>query len=240
MNTPKSIPGKSPPGLAIIIGASGGIGAAIHETLKDSGQYEQIWGTSRSGQHALDLTDEKSIQALAEQAKSSGLDIRLVFDATGYLHGAYGGPEKSWSAIDPDAMRYQFAVNAIGPALLMKHFLPLLPREGRSVFATISAKVGSISDNQLGGWYGYRAAKAALNQLVKTASIELARKRPHAICLALHPGTVATPLSDPFAKNNVRLQTPQQSATAMLDVVKHVTPEQSGHLVAYDGTSIAP
>lgn len=227
-------------GLAIVIGARGGIGAAIHDSLKASGQYEQIWGTSRAGPYRLELTDEASIEALAQQAKLSRLDIRLIFDATGYLHGQHGGPEKSWSAIDPDAMAHQFAVNAIGPALLIKHFLPLLPREGRSVFATISAKVGSISDNHLGGWYGYRAAKAALNQLVKTASIELARKRPHAICMALHPGTVATPLSDPFAKNNVRLQTPQQSATAMLDVIKQVTTDQSGHLLTYNGTSIDP
>lgn len=235
---------KPSAGLAIIIGASGGIGAAIHELLTASGRYEQIWGTSRTSHdtslHWLELGNEMSIEALAQQAKSSGLDIRLVFDATGYLHGQQGGPEKSWSAIDPNAMAHQFAINAIGPALLMKHFLPLLPREGRSVFATISAKVGSISDNRLGGWYGYRAAKAALNQLVKTASIELARKRPQAICLALHPGTVATQLSDPFAKNGVRLQTPQQSATAMLNVIKQAEPEQSGGLIAYDGASIMP
>lgn len=226
--------------LAIIIGASGGIGSAIQEQLVASRSYAQIWGTSRKGPHPLDLTHEPSIAALAEQVKSSGLDLRLIFDATGYLHGPQGGPEKSWSAIDANAMAYQFAINAIGPALLIKHLLPLLPRQGRSVFATISAKVGSVSDNHLGGWYGYRASKAALNQLVKTASIELARKRPHAICLALHPGTVETPLSDPFAKNNVRLQTPAQSAAAMLDVIGQATTQQSGSLVAYDGTYIAP
>lgn len=235
---------KPPAGLAIIIGATGGIGAAVHEVLTVSGQYEQIWGTSRtgsdSGLHWLELGNEASIEALAQRAKSSGLDIRLVFDATGYLHGQQGGPEKSWSSIDPTAMAHQFAINTIGPALLMKHFLPLLPREGRSVFATISAKVGSISDNRLGGWYGYRAAKAGLNQLVRTAAVELARKRPNAICLALHPGTVATPLSDPFAKSNVHLQTPQQSATAMLGVIMQAKSEQSGSLVAYDGATISP
>lgn len=226
--------------LAIVIGASGGIGAAVHQDLAASGRYSDVWGTSRTGPHPLDLTHEPSIAALAEQVRSSGLDLRLIFDATGYLHGAYGGPEKSWSAIDPTAMAYQFAINAIGPALLMKYFLPLLPRQGRSVFATISAKVGSISDNHLGGWYGYRASKAALNQLVKTASIELARKRPDAICLALHPGTVETPLSGPFAKNNVRLQTPAQSAAAMLNVIEQAGPQHSGHLLSYDGAPIAP
>lgn len=231
---------KPSAGLAIVIGAKGGIGAAIHDVLRASKHHEQVWGTSRDGPHVTDLADEASIAALAEQARLSGLDIRLVFDATGYLHGKQGGPEKSWSAIDPNAMAHQFAINAIGPALLMKHFLPLLPREGRSVFATLSAKVGSISDNHLGGWYGYRAAKAALNQLVRTASIELARKRPQAICLALHPGTVATQLSDPFAKNNVHLQTPQQSATAMLNVIRQVQPDRSGDLIAYNGTSISP
>jgi NAD(P)-dependent dehydrogenase (short-subunit alcohol dehydrogenase family) len=227
-------------GLAIVIGASGGIGTAIEKKLITDGQFAEIWGTARKGPNQLDLTDETSIARLAEQARSSDKDLRLVFDATGYLHGEQGGPEKSWSSIDKEAMAYQFAINAVGPALLMKHFLPLLPREGRSVFATISAKVGSISDNHLGGWYGYRASKAALNQMVRTASIELARKRPHAICLALHPGTVKTPLSDPFAKNNVRLQTPEQSAAAMLAVMDQATPGQSGQLLAYDGTSIAP
>ncbi|GAB5510183.1 MAG: SDR family NAD(P)-dependent oxidoreductase [Hyphomicrobiales bacterium] len=226
--------------LAIIIGASGGIGSAIQEQLGASRSYAQIWGTSRTGPHSLDLTQEPSIAALAEKVGASGLDLRLIFDATGYLHGAQGGPEKSWSAIDANAIAYQFAINAIGPALLIKHLLPVLPRQGRSVFATISAKVGSISDNHLGGWYGYRASKAALNQLVKTASIELARKRPHAICLALHPGTVETSLSGPFAKTNVRLQSPAQSAAAMLDVIGQATTQQSGSLVAYDGTNIAP
>lgn len=234
--------GPAPPSnsLAIIIGASGGIGAAIQDMLIAGGQFSEIWGTARKGPRQLDLTEEASIAELAAQARTSGMDLRLVFDASGYLHGPQGGPEKSWSAIDQGAMAHQFAINAIGPALLMKHFLPLLPRQGRSVFATLSAKVGSISDNQLGGWYGYRASKAALNQLVRTASIELARKRPHALCLALHPGTVTTPLSDPFAKNNVRLQTPAQSAAAMLAVIDQASVDQSGQLLAYDGATIAP
>ncbi len=225
-----------PGGLAVVVGASGGIGAAISEQLQASQSFAQILGTSRAGSPPLDLTNETDIIDLAAAIRETGLDLRLVFDATGYLHGDRGGPEKSWSSIDPEKMAHQFAINAIGPALLMKHLLPMFPRSGKAVFATISAKVGSIADNQLGGWYGYRASKAALNQLVKTASIELARKRPHAICLALHPGTVRTPLSAPFAKQGLRLQAPDESARAMLNVVNEVTPAQTGGLVAYDGT----
>ncbi len=225
-------------GLAVVIGASGGIGAAVDAQVRASNAFAQMISTQRNGSPKLDITDESDIASLADIVDATGLDLRLVFDATGYLHGPDGGPEKSWSAIDSAAMAHQFAINAIGPALLLKHLLPLFPRQGKAVFATISAKVGSIGDNQLGGWYGYRSAKAALNQIVKTASIELARKRPEAICLALHPGTVATPLSDPFAKKGVRLQTPQESAAAMLGVLDKVQPEQSGQLIAYDGTII--
>ena len=225
-------------GLAVVIGASGGIGAAVDAQVRASNAFAQVIGTRRNGSPKLNLTDESDSAALADIISTRGLDLRLVFDATGYLHGPYGGPEKSWSSIDPAAMAHQFAINAIGPALLLKHLLPLFPRQGKAVFATISAKVGSIGDNQLGGWYGYRSAKAALNQIIKTASIELARKRPEAICLALHPGTVATPLSDPFAKKGVRLQTPDESASAMLSVLDKTQPEQSGQLIAYDGTII--
>ncbi len=222
-------------GLAVVVGASGGIGAAVAAAVEASGTFAEIITASRSSEPSYDITHEDDVATLAEEIKASGHNLRLVFDATGYLHGSQGGPEKSWSAIDPAAMAHQFAVNTIGPALLIKHLLPLFPRDGKAVFATISAKVGSISDNQLGGWYGYRAAKAALNQIVKTASIELARKRPESICLALHPGTVATPLSDPFAKHGVRLQTPQNSATSMLAVINKASTAQSGQLIAYDG-----
>jgi NAD(P)-dependent dehydrogenase (short-subunit alcohol dehydrogenase family) len=233
--TLSSFPGG---GLAVVVGASGGIGTAVNAQISASGAFAQTLAVGRSTTPAVDLLDEGSIAALANQAKETGHDLRLLFDATGYLHGPHGGPEKSWSAIDQDAMRHQFEINAIGPALLIKYFAPLVPRDGKAVLATISAKVGSISDNQLGGWYGYRAAKAALNQIVKTTSIELARKRREAACIALHPGTVATALSDPFAKKGVRLQTAQQSAAALLDVIDGVTPADSGKLLAYDGTTL--
>ncbi|MBV6656355.1 MAG: SDR family oxidoreductase [Devosiaceae bacterium] len=229
-------------GRALVIGASGGIGAAVHAALVRGGRFDEVLATARSpqveGWLTLDLTDEASIAAAAQRVGQGAGPLRLVFDATGYLHGPQGGPERRLANIDADTLAHQFAVNAIGPALLLKHFLPLLPVEGKSVFATISARVGSISDNRLGGWYGYRAAKAALNQMVRTASIELARTKPQAICLALHPGTVKTPLSDPFAKSGVRLQSPAQSAAAMLSVIDQATPQMSGLLVAYDGTIV--
>jgi NAD(P)-dependent dehydrogenase (short-subunit alcohol dehydrogenase family) len=132
-------------------------------------------------------------------------------------------------------MAHAFAINAIGPALLMKHFLPLLPRSGRSVFATLSAKVGSIGDNHLGGWYSYRASKAALNQLVRTAAIELSRRQPQAICVALHPGTVATPLSSPFAKSGLQVQAPDLAAQRLLAVIDALTAEDSGGFFNHQG-----
>ena len=231
-------------GLAVILGASGGIGAAVYDRVTRSGAFTHVIGTGRSRVPSVpkpeaaivDVTQERTIAELAERVRASGLDLRLVFDATGYLHGHEAEPEKTWSAIDPQALAHQFAVNATGPALMMKHLLPLFPRDGKATFATISAKVGSIGDNRLGGWYGYRAAKAALNQMVRTASIELARKRPHAVCIALHPGTVDTPLSAPFAKAGLALQQPQDAAASLVKVIDEATPAQSGLLISYDGT----
>jgi NAD(P)-dependent dehydrogenase (short-subunit alcohol dehydrogenase family) len=135
-------------------------------------------------------------------------------------------------------MAKSFALNAIGPALLMKHFLPMLPRDAKSVFVTLSAKVGSIGDNAAGGWYSYRAAKAALNQLVHTAAIELRHKRPKAVCIAMHPGTVDTPLSAPFAKSGLNVRPPERAAAEMLAVIARLTPEDSGKFFAYDGTEL--
>eukprot|EP00435_Cladocopium_sp_Y103_P076850 s1_g589.t1 len=166
------------------------------------------------------------------------MPVRLVIDATGLLHNENLKPEKSLAQLDGDQLAQLFAVNATGPALLLKHFLPILPREGKSVFATLSAKVGSIGDNQLGGWHGYRASKAALNQFVRTAAIELKRRKPEAICVALHPGTVATKLSDPFTNKRANVQTPEESASNLLTVVDGLSPEQSGGFFAYDGMAL--
>lgn len=218
---------------AVVIGATGGIGAALAETLEARG--EDVLRLGRSTLPALDLLDEASIAAAAEAA---GEGLRLVLDATGFLHEGRFQPEKSMRAIDPEHMARSFAVNATGPALLMKHFLPRLARDGRAVFATLSARVGSIADNNLGGWYSYRASKAALNQLVRTAAIEFARTRREAVVVALHPGTVDTGLSTPFAKAGLEVQSPRQSAERLLAVIGSLTPAQTGLLFDHRGQQI--
>ena len=223
-------------GLALVIGASGGIGAALLAQLQQDERFERVLGLSRRSQPALDLLDEASIAQSAAHVAGLGLPLRLLIDATGLLHGQGLQPEKTWQQLDPVQMAQAFAINAIGPALLMKHFLPLLPREGRSVFATLSAKVGSISDNHLGGWYSYRASKAALNQLVRTAAIELRRRQPQALCVALHPGTVATTLSAPFAKTGLQVQAPDPAAARLLGVIDGLQAADSGGFFNHDGS----
>jgi NAD(P)-dependent dehydrogenase (short-subunit alcohol dehydrogenase family) len=193
---------------------------------------------SRSSRPGLDLLDEASIAACAQAVGELQLPLRLLLDATGTLHGDGFQPEKTWQQLDPAGMAQAFAINAIGPALLMKHFLPLLPREGKSVFATLSAKVGSIGDNRLGGWYSYRASKAALNQLVRTAAIELRRRQPQALCVALHPGTVATGLSAPFAKAGLDVRAPVDAAQRLLAVVDGLVASDSGGFFNHDGTPL--
>lgn len=163
-------------GVAIVFGASGGVGQALVEAIAKSGRFDHVVSFSRSSSPPIDLLDEASLQQAAAFAASKG-EIRLVINATGFLHDGAQGPEKSLQQIDPIKLARAFALNAIGPALIMKHVLPLLPRTGKSVFATLSARVASIGDNRLGGWYSYRASKAALNQLVRTAAVDLARRR---------------------------------------------------------------
>jgi len=156
-------------GLAIVFGVSGGIGSALAVAIERERRFADVIGFSRTGDRRVDLLSEDSIEGASRDIVSGGLPVRLIIDATGFLHGDGFVPEKSWRQLDPSHMAKSFAINAIGPALLMKHFLPLLPRQGKSVFATLSAKVGSIGDNRIGGWYSYRASKAALNQVGRTA-----------------------------------------------------------------------
>lgn len=226
-----------------MVGASGGIGAALARGLGERGFT--VTGLSRTpganGMPALDVTDEGSIAAAADGLRS-GAPFELVIVATGLLHDASFGPEKSLAELDPERLARAFAVNAIGPALVAKHFVPLLPRTGRAVFAALSARVGSISDNRLGGWYGYRASKAALNQIVRTLGIELARSRPEAICVGLHPGTVDTRLSAPYHRDvpSEQLFAPEQAAESLIGVIERLTSTQSGRCIAWDGGEIAP
>ncbi len=217
----------------VVIGSNGGIGAALAEALER--RAGPVIRVARGTSLALDLLDEDSVAASAA-AIGSGLD--LVVDATGFLHDARYVPEKRLGEINPAHLAYSFAVNAIGPALLLKHFSPLLAQNRRAVFATLSARVGSITDNHLGGWYSYRASKAALNQLVRTAAIELARTRKRAICVALHPGTVQTGLSNPFSKAGLEVQTPLQAAENLVAVIDALTPQQTGQFLDHRGQKI--
>ena len=179
------------------------------------------------------------MSAALGQAASAG-ELRLVLHAAGVLHGPGLTPEKSLSRIDPEAMALAFAVNATGPALVMKHLAPLLPRRGRCVFAALSARVGSIGDNRLGGWYAYRAAKAAQNQLLSTLAIEWRRRLPQVCVTLLHPGTTATALSAPFrsAVPPPQLFSPERAASQLLDVLERQTPAESGRFLAWDGREI--
>ena len=227
-------------GLAVIIGASGAIGAQVARQAEASGRFASVlrFARSRAGADFLDLTDEGSIASAAARISAVALPLRLVFDATGMLHDGDIQPEKSWRSLDPAAMARSFAINAIGPALLMKHLLPLLAGDGKSVFATLSARVGSIGDNHLGGWYSYRAAKAALNQLVHSAAIELARKRPDAACVVLHPGTVASRLSDPFAKAGLNVHPADAAAAKLLSVIDALQGQHTGSFHDAEGKEI--
>lgn len=216
---------------AVVIGAQGGIGAALVEALAEEGN--DVVALTRA---EFDLTDEATIAAAAATVAKAD----MVVVATGLLHDAEHGPEKALRDLDPVWLARQYAINAIGPALVAKHFLPILPRTGRSVFAALSARVGSISDNRLGGWYGYRASKAALNQLIRTLAVEDKRRNDRGIVVALHPGTVDTKLSKPFQQSGRDLFQPGRAAVQLLDVLDGLKPTDSGRLFAWDGAEIAP
>jgi NAD(P)-dependent dehydrogenase (short-subunit alcohol dehydrogenase family) len=223
---------------AAVIGASGGIGGALATALAADPAVSETLAFSRSGRAPtglaaakLDLTDEESIAAAAERA--GPLDLVIV--ATGLLHDGVLQPEKDMRALDAERLGRAFAVNTIGPALVGKHFLPLLPRNGRGVFACLSARVGSIGDNAVGGWYGYRASKAALNMILRNFAIEIGRKRAEHVVLALQPGTVDTALSKPFQGAAQSLKTPEDSAGALLSVIDRAEPTWSGGLYDWRG-----
>lgn len=224
--------------IPVVIGSTGGIGRALMAALGGDRRYSQVLGFGRGSLPPLDLTDETSIEMAARTLGDLG-DLRLVIDATGVLSDERTSPEKALRSLDPEQMARSFAINAIGPALLMKHFLPLLPRDGRTIFATLSAKVGSIADNRLGGWYSYRASKAALNQIVRTAAIELARTHPDAICVAVHPGTVDTKLSRPFAKRGLDVLSTEQAARDLLAGLETLSPADSGGFIDRHGRAIS-
>ena len=229
-------------GLAVVIGAGGGIGAALVARLRAGGDAAEVIGLGRHTTPALDYLDEASVQTaarwVAQRCAASGQSLRLLIVATGFLHGNAGQPERSFANLDAAYLQQVFAVNTLGPALVMKHFLPLMPRQGRCVAGFVSAKVGSIGDNALGGWYGYRASKAALNQLVKTASIEMTRRNKQSVCVALHPGTVDTALSQPFAKTGLIVRPASEAARDLLQVLDGLQAADTGCLVDYQGQKL--
>lgn len=228
-------------GAAVIIGASGGIGAALEAALIEEATFEKVYGfaRSRSGAQHLDLLDETSIAAAAAHV-ATGPAPTLVIVATGLLHAGERGPEKAMRELDPAWLAETYAINAIGPAMVAKHFLPIMPRTGRAVFAALSARVGSISDNKLGGWHGYRASKAALNMLMRGIAIEEKRRNDRTIVVTLHPGTVDTALSKPFQGNVQagRLFTPDRAALQLLDTIEELKAPDSGKLFDFEGKEV--
>ena len=224
---------------AIVIGAGGGIGSALAAALEARGG--EVVRLSRHSEPPLDLDCDASIEAAAQRvADRSPFDLVIV--ATGLLHGPGVVPERSVRQIDGAALDRLFRINATGPALIIRHFLPLLTRNSRGVMVALSARVGSIGDNRIGGWVGYRAAKAALNQIIRTIAIELKRTHPEAILVGLHPGTVDTDLSAPFQRNLARegLFTPDQAATQLLEVIGRLTADDSGHCLDWAGERLVP
>lgn len=216
---------------ALIIGDTGGIGAAMAVALRARGVA--VTGLSRS-RDRLDMTDEASLER-ALGALDGPFD--LIFVATGALVIDGAEPEKALSALSPKALTDQYALNAIGPVLALKHALPLLPRDRPAVFAALSARVGSIGDNRLGGWYSYRAAKAGLNALLHGAAIELARSHRLLACVCLHPGTVATDFTAKYAGRHPTVP-PDEAAARLLAVIEGLTPADTGRFYDYAGTEI--
>ena len=217
-------------GRALVIGASGGIGSAVAARLAARG--DAVTGLSR--RDGLDVRREDSVAA-ALGGLEPGFD--LIFIATGALEIAGRGPEKSLRALDAEALAAQYLLNCIGPMLVVKHALRLLPRDRASHLVALSARVGSIGDNRSGGWYGYRAAKAGLNQMLHSAAIEVARSHPRACLLALHPGTVDTALTAPHRGSRPVL-TPDESAAALLGVIAGLGPAESGGFHDWRGLAI--
>lgn len=238
-------------GNILIFGATGTIGGALANLAIKNADDAQIFLTGRSrkpdqiapnvARFQIDLLDENALADLANTIKEAG-GINKVIVATGFLHNATIQPEKSVTQIDLSALSAQLSHNLVAPTLVARHFCPLLPRDQRCVFAALSARVGSISDNHLGGWYGYRAAKAGLNMIIRTLAIEMRRRNPQAMVVGLHPGTVQSPLSKPFSKNTkaARLFSPEQSANYLWQVIETLQPSDSGRCMAWDGQPIAP
>ncbi|MGB0513204.1 MAG: SDR family oxidoreductase [Wenzhouxiangellaceae bacterium] len=252
MNSLTSFPEGS---IGLVQGASRGIGLGLVRALLENPRFSRVIATCRDPEraealreiddptleiHALDITNAGAIEALGQTLRDAGAQLNLAINAAGVLHGPDFGPEKKLEDLDPAAMRAVFTVNALGPALLLRALRPCMTSDGKAMFTAISARVGSIGDNRLGGWYSYRASKAALNQLLKTASIELKRRNGNVIVAALHPGTTDTGLSRPFQANvpEHKLFSVDQTVGYLLDVIDGLGSEDSGGFFAWDGKPI--
>ncbi len=212
----------------LVIGASGGIGAALTAACKARG--DDVVALSRSAD-GLNVTDETSVDAVMQRIDGP---FDRVIVATGALEIDGAAPEKTIRSISQKAMMDQFALNAVGPALILRHAGKLLPRDRRAVFAVLSARVGSIGDNRLGGWISYRSAKAAVNQIVHTAAIELSRSHTQSICVALHPGTVETAFTEKYLGRHPAVPS-ADAAQNLLKVMDSLTPEDSGNFYDWAG-----
>ena len=232
----KSLPS---PYNAVVLGVPGGIGGAIYEKLSSDSNCEHAFAFSRQTDPAIDYARPETLKAAAKHVEGICGEVHLLIIATGILTAPDGSPpEKAFSHLSGSTMQDMFAVNATGPALALQALMPLLDRKYRTLTATLSARVGSVGDNKLGGWISYRASKAALNQITHTAAIELSRKNRQAVCVALHPGTIETDLSKPYAKNRFTHST-DACAENLLSVLDDLAPEASGGFYDYAGVEIA-
>ena len=221
---------------ALVIGSSGAIGAALLLQLQADPRCALALGLGRRSDPAIDFDDEASVARVAAQLRAQG-PFHCIVNATGLLHTPQFPPEKRLAQLNYAQLEATFRANTFGPALVLAHFAPLLARHDRSLLAVLSAKVGSIGDNRLGGWYSYRASKAALNMLLKTTAIEVARTHPKATLVALHPGTVDSALSAPF--NGAEIGRPAADAAAdLLRVLDGLPPEETGSFYAYSGEKL--
>ena len=237
--------------IVAVIGSSGAIGDAISKRLLDDDSIETIYKFSRSQRAEdnqkeknffIDIEDENSIKKSTENIPDD-VKFDMVFVATGILHNDDDiFPEKSIKDISADKLKRVLLINTIGPTLVGKYFIPYLNNKNKSTFAFLSARVGSISENKLGGWYSYRSSKTALNQIIKNFSIEIKRTNPNAIFVGLQPGTVSSFLSKPFEKNvkSENLFTPDFSASKLLEVIDNLESKDTGKLIAWNGEEIQP
>ncbi len=221
---------------ALVIGASGAIGHAFVNYFQQMPSCSQVVEVSRSSHPGFDLQDAHSIERVGQALAKQG-PFHWVIDATGALTINGVGPEKALSRLDQDALSRTFAINTIGPALLLRHLAPLLAG-GDAIYAKLSARVGSISDNHTGGWYGYRASKAAMNMMLQTAAIELQRRNPNLRVVALQPGTVKSALSKPFEAGVSLLLEPHESVAGMMQAMLNLSAKQGAHFIDYRGQEL--